>query len=71
MVVGTVYCSMLEGCQEMEWRRAREWTEALDGLVRQAAGDGHLSGRCLVHRAEILHLHGAWPEAVEEAMRAG
>jgi ATP/maltotriose-dependent transcriptional regulator MalT len=24
-----------------------------------------------VHRAEILHLHGAWPESVEEARRAG
>jgi ATP/maltotriose-dependent transcriptional regulator MalT len=29
------------------------------------------SGRCLVHRAELLHLHGAWPEAIEEARRAG
>jgi DNA-binding NarL/FixJ family response regulator len=23
------------------------------------------SGRCLVHRAEILHLHGAWPQSVD------
>jgi DNA-binding CsgD family transcriptional regulator len=28
------------------------------------------SGRCLVHRAEIMELHGAWREALEEARRA-
>ena len=28
------------------------------------------SGRCLVHRAEIMELHGAWRDALEEARRA-
>jgi len=28
------------------------------------------SGRCLVHRAEIMELHGAWRDALDEARRA-
>jgi DNA-binding CsgD family transcriptional regulator len=72
VVVGTVYCSMLEGCQEvLEWRRAREWTQALNAWCDSQPDMVTFSGRCLVHRAELLHLHGAWPEAVEEARRAG
>jgi DNA-binding NarL/FixJ family response regulator len=72
VVVGTVYCSMLEACQEiLEWRRAREWTEALTAWCDSQPDLVTFSGRCLIHRAEILHLHGAWPESVEEARRAG
>jgi ATP/maltotriose-dependent transcriptional regulator MalT len=72
VAVGTVYCSVLEACQEiLEWRRAREWTEALTAWCGRQPDMVTFSGRCLVHRAEILHLRGAWPESVEEARRAG
>ena len=72
VVVGTVYCSMLDACQEvLEWRRAREWTTALTTWCDSQPEMVTFTGRCLVHRAEILHLRGAWPQAAEEAKRAG
>jgi ATP/maltotriose-dependent transcriptional regulator MalT len=67
-VAGAVYCSVLDACQEsLEWRRAQEWTAALAAWCDQQPDMVTFTGQCLVHR----HLHGAWPEAVEEARRAG
>jgi tetratricopeptide (TPR) repeat protein len=72
IVTGIVYCSVIMGCQEVyALHRAQEWTAALTRWCEQQPDMVSFSGRCLVHRAEIMELHGAWREALEEARRAG
>ena len=71
-VVGIVYCGVILACQEVfEVRRAREWTLALTEWVDQQRDLYAFTGRCLIHRAEILQLSGSWSDALEEARRAG
>jgi hypothetical protein len=72
IATGLVYCSVIEGCQEAHaLRRAHEWTTALTRWCEQQPDMVSFTGRCLVHRAEIMQLHGAWTDALEEARRAG
>ena len=72
IVTGVVYCGVILACQEVyEVRRAREWTRALSDWWALQPEMVAFTGRCLVHRAEILQLDGAWPDALEQARRAG
>ena len=71
IVTGLVYCGVILACQEVyEVRRAREWTRALADWWALQPEMVAFTGRCLVHRAEILQLDGSWRDALEEVRRA-
>lgn len=70
IVAGIVYCNTIAFCRDVfELRRAREWTSALTRWREQQPDMVAHKGLCLVHRAEIMTLGGAWRDALEEARR--
>ena len=72
IVTGLVYCSVIDGCQEIyALRRAQEWTAALSHWCDEQPDMVAFTGRCLVHRAEILQMRGAWQDALDEARAPG
>jgi len=64
---GHVYCTMIEGCQELsDIARAAEWTTALTTWCDAQPGMVLFTGQCAVHRGQIMRLHGAFAEALDE-----
>jgi DNA-binding CsgD family transcriptional regulator len=70
-VTGIVYCGVILACQEVfEVGRAREWTLALSDWAERQPDLVAFTGRCRIHRAEILQLGGSWADALDEARHA-
>lgn len=72
IVTGLIYCSVIAACQRfLIFQRAREWTRALSGWCAAQPELVAFTGRCLIHRSEILNLAGDWDAAEAEASAAG
>ena len=71
IMTGLIYCSVIDTCQQVyAVDRARQWTHSLARWCAEQPQLISFTGTCLVHRAEIMQMNGAWREAIEEARRA-
>lgn len=71
VVAGDVYCSVISGCLEIwDLRRARQWTAEMTQWCESHSDLVIYNGQCLVRRAQILQLHGAWTDALDAARHA-
>ncbi len=71
IVAGHVYCTAIEGCQEIsEFGRMAEWTAALERWCAEQPGLLAFTGQCAVHRGQLMRLHGEWSEALDELEHA-
>lgn len=70
-MVGVCYCSALDACHEtFDLRRAQEWTNAVTRWCESQPELSPYRGQCLVKRAEMMQMRGAWSDAMDEARRA-
>jgi DNA-binding CsgD family transcriptional regulator len=71
MAVGDAYCTVIDACHELfDVRRCELWTDSFTRWCDAQQGLVLYRGHCLLHRAELLMLHGAWSDGVEVAHAA-
>jgi ATP/maltotriose-dependent transcriptional regulator MalT len=70
LITGLLYCSAIDSYHCIyAIDRAREWNGALERWCAAQPQLVTFTGACLVQRAELLQLSGAWDEALVEARR--
>ncbi|GAA5123526.1 hypothetical protein GCM10025762_47240 [Haloechinothrix salitolerans] len=71
MLTGRIYCAVIMACRmTFDLRRAQEWTAAFSRWCATQQGLKPYRGQCLIHRSEIMQLHGEWSEAIDEVGQA-
>jgi DNA-binding CsgD family transcriptional regulator len=71
LATGDAYCTVIDACSELfDLGRCRSWTESFERWCDTQQELVLYRGHCFLHRAELLELLGAWPEALLEARRA-
>jgi DNA-binding CsgD family transcriptional regulator len=67
IVAGHVYCTAIEGCQEIsDFERVAEWTSALERWCAAQPGLLAFTGQCAVHRGQVMRVRGEWDAALAE-----
>jgi len=70
IMTGLIYCSVIGACEEIHaLSRAREWTDLLARWCEMQPQMVAFTFSCLVHRAQIMQLSGAWSDAKAELRR--
>jgi tetratricopeptide (TPR) repeat protein len=70
ITAGRTFCNMMSTCERLgDYGRAAEWHEAAHQWTERHA-ESVFPGICRVHRAGLLRLRGALPEAEDMARRA-
>jgi len=71
LATGDAYCTVIDACAELcDLARCHAWTESFTRWCDTQQELVLYRGHCFLHRAEMLELLGAWPEALVEARRA-
>ena len=68
---GNLYCQVMGLFFELaDFPRARAWTAATERWCDRFSNAAMFTGICRVHRAQLLHLEGAWAQAEAHARQA-
>ncbi|HEX2064987.1 MAG TPA: LuxR C-terminal-related transcriptional regulator [Acidimicrobiales bacterium] len=68
VAVGDAYCTVIDACHELfDLRRSHAWTKSFSRWCDAQPDLVLYRGNCLLHRAEVMQLTGAWSDALVEA----